>query len=88
MTYKVTTQFTPFELVYGIQPIMPVEFTVKELGMYPQKTLIKPFMYEWKISSDWMKNVGMLVKTSIIYSYCKRKIGMKKGNSKTFVRVI
>jgi hypothetical protein len=27
-TYKVTTQFTPFELVYGTQPIMLVEFTI------------------------------------------------------------
>jgi hypothetical protein len=27
-TYKVTTQFTPFELVYGIPPIMPAEFMV------------------------------------------------------------
>jgi len=35
-----------------------------------------------------MKNIGVLVKTSIIYNYCERKIGMKKGNSKTFVRVI
>ncbi len=28
MTYKMTTQYTPFELVYGTQPIMPVEFVV------------------------------------------------------------
>jgi hypothetical protein len=27
-TYKVTTQFMPFELVYGIQPVMPTEFMV------------------------------------------------------------
>ncbi len=30
----------------------------------------------------------MLVKRSIIYNYCERKIRMKKGNSKTSVRVI
>ncbi len=29
-----------------------------------------------------MKNVGMLVKTSIIYNYCERKIGMEKRNFK------
>jgi hypothetical protein len=27
-SYKVITQFTPFELVYGTQPIMLVEFTI------------------------------------------------------------
>jgi len=27
-TYKVTTQATPFELVYGTQPVMLVEFMV------------------------------------------------------------
>jgi hypothetical protein len=27
-TYKVITQFTPFELIYGTQPIMPTEFMV------------------------------------------------------------
>jgi hypothetical protein len=27
-TYKVTTQATPFELVYGIQHVMPIEFMV------------------------------------------------------------
>jgi hypothetical protein len=28
MAYKVTTQYTPFELVYGIQTIMSIEFVV------------------------------------------------------------
>ncbi len=28
MAYKVTTQYTPFELVYSTQPIMPVKFVV------------------------------------------------------------
>jgi hypothetical protein len=27
-TYKVTIQYTPFELVYGIQPMMPSEYLV------------------------------------------------------------
>jgi hypothetical protein len=27
-TYKVTTQYTPFELVYGMQPIMPTKFAI------------------------------------------------------------
>jgi hypothetical protein len=27
-SYKVITQFTPFELVYGIQPVMPTKFMV------------------------------------------------------------
>jgi hypothetical protein len=26
--YKVTTQYTPFELVYGMQPIMPTKFAI------------------------------------------------------------
>ncbi len=36
-----TTQFTPFELVYGTQPIMPVEFTVptKRIRDVPTKDL-------------------------------------------------
>jgi hypothetical protein len=28
MAYKMTTQYTPFELVYGTQPIMPIDFAV------------------------------------------------------------
>jgi hypothetical protein len=28
MTYKVTIQYTPFELVYKIQPMMPTEYMV------------------------------------------------------------
>ncbi len=27
-TYKMTTQITPFELVYDIQPVMPIKFIV------------------------------------------------------------
>jgi hypothetical protein len=27
-TYKVSIQYTPFELVYGTQPMMPVEYLV------------------------------------------------------------
>jgi hypothetical protein len=27
-TYKVTTQYTPLMLVYGTQPIMPIEFVI------------------------------------------------------------
>jgi len=29
MAYKVTTQYTPFELVYNTQPIMPTKFVVR-----------------------------------------------------------
>jgi hypothetical protein len=45
-TYKVITKFTPFELVYGTQPIMPIELwsPPKESGIYQQKILIKPSM--------------------------------------------
>jgi hypothetical protein len=28
MTYKMTTQYTPFKLVYGSQPIMPTKFAI------------------------------------------------------------
>jgi hypothetical protein len=46
ITYKVTTQFTPFEVVYGTQLVMLAKFMVpiKKLGMYLHKTLIKPSM--------------------------------------------
>jgi hypothetical protein len=27
-TYKVTTQYTPFELVYSAKPIMPIELVI------------------------------------------------------------
>jgi hypothetical protein len=35
-TYKDPTKFTPFELVYGTQPIIPIEFMSppKESGIY------------------------------------------------------
>jgi hypothetical protein len=37
----VTTQFTPFELVYGIQPVMPAKFTIltKRIRDVPTKDL-------------------------------------------------
>ncbi len=40
-TYKVTTQFMPFELVYVLQPIMPTEFMVptKRIRDIPTKDL-------------------------------------------------
>jgi hypothetical protein len=41
IAYKVITQFTPFELVYGIQPIILVEFTIptKRIKDVPTKDL-------------------------------------------------
>jgi hypothetical protein len=38
-----TTQYTPFELVYGIQPIVPIEFVVptKRICDLPQEDLNK-----------------------------------------------
>ncbi len=34
--YNVTTQTTPFKLVYGIQPIMPIAFMVPcEMTFHP-----------------------------------------------------
>jgi hypothetical protein len=43
MAYKVTIQYTPFELVYGTQPIMPVEFVIptKRVHNAPQEKLNK-----------------------------------------------
>jgi hypothetical protein len=45
-TYKLTKQFTPFELVYGTQAIMLAKFTIptKRIRDVPTKTLIKPSM--------------------------------------------
>jgi hypothetical protein len=41
ITYKVITQFTPFELVYGTQLVMSVEFMVlaKRIRDIPTKDL-------------------------------------------------
>jgi hypothetical protein len=40
-TYKLTTQFMPFELVYGIQLVMPIKFMVptKRIRDIPTKDL-------------------------------------------------
>jgi hypothetical protein len=40
-SYKITTQFTPFELVYGTQPIMLIKFIVstKRIKDIPTKDL-------------------------------------------------
>jgi hypothetical protein len=42
-TYKMTTQYTPFELVYNIQPIMLAKFVVptKRVHDLPQEELNK-----------------------------------------------
>jgi len=42
-TYKVTTQYAPFKLVYNIQPIMPVEFAMptKSVRNLPHEDLNK-----------------------------------------------
>jgi hypothetical protein len=73
-TYKMTTQFTPFELVFGTQPLMPVEFMIpiKRIRDVPIEDLNQAIHVRMKISSDWMKNIGMLVITSITY---KGKLG-------------
>jgi hypothetical protein len=41
--YKVTTQYTPFELVYNTQPIMPAEFAIltKRVHDLPHEDLNK-----------------------------------------------
>jgi hypothetical protein len=43
MAYKVTTQYTPFKLVYGTQPIMPAEFAIpiKRIHNLPKEDLNK-----------------------------------------------
>jgi hypothetical protein len=43
MAYKVTIQYTPFELVYSSQPIMPIEFVIpiKRIHNVPQEKLNK-----------------------------------------------
>jgi hypothetical protein len=43
MAYKVTTQYTLFELVYDIQPIMPAKFAIptKIVCNLPQEDLDK-----------------------------------------------
>jgi hypothetical protein len=43
MAYKVTTQYTPFELVYNTQPIMSTEFAIptKKVCNVPQEDLNK-----------------------------------------------
>ncbi len=43
MAYEVTTQYTPCEMVYGIQPIMPTKFVVpiERVCDLPQEDLNK-----------------------------------------------
>ncbi len=46
MAYKVTIQYTPFELVYNTQPIMLTQFAmpIKRVHDLPQKYLDKAIM--------------------------------------------
>ncbi len=77
-----TTQFTPLELVYGTQPIMPIEFTfpterIKDVPTKDLNQAIHVRMEHWCVGEN-INHIQLL----------QRKIGMKKGNPKTFVRVI
>jgi hypothetical protein len=31
-TYKVTTGYTPYQLVYGLHPLMPIEYIILVVG--------------------------------------------------------
>ncbi len=45
MAYKVTTQYTPFELVYNTQLVMSTNFVIPiEFATYFKKTWTKLFM--------------------------------------------
>ncbi len=54
MAYKVTIQYTPFELVYDIQPIISVEFVIltKSVHNAPQEELDKVI---WVRTEDLFK---------------------------------
>jgi hypothetical protein len=31
-TYKITTGYTPYQLVYGLHPLMPIEYIILVVG--------------------------------------------------------
>ncbi len=40
--YKVTTRYTPYQLVYGLHPLMPIEYIVLVVGGHPRdNTLVR-----------------------------------------------
>jgi hypothetical protein len=90
ITYEITTHFMPFELVYGIQPVMLVEFMVptKRIKDIPIEDLDQAIHVRMEDLVRLNEKHWRAMKILIIYSYSRRKIGMTKGNSKVSVKVI
>ncbi len=81
---KVTTQYTPFKLVYGIQLITPVEFAIptKKIHNLSRDDLDNAIRVKMENLVDWMELVGKLEKILTIFSCCTKNKRMKKGRWK------
>ncbi len=80
-TYKVIIQYTPFELVYGIQLIMPIEIAVptKRVRDLPQENLDKAIKVRMGDLFRLYELIGRPKKKLTIFNYCAKNRGMKKG---------
>jgi hypothetical protein len=42
IVYKVATRYTPYQLVFGLHPLMPIEYIVPTTGGHPRdNTLVQ-----------------------------------------------
>ncbi len=80
IAYKITTQYTPFKLVYGTQPIMLAQFGVptKRVHDLPQEDLDKAIKVRMEDLFRLDKLIGKLKKISTIFSCCTKNKGMKE----------
>ncbi len=42
--YKVTTWYTPYQLVYGLHPLMPTEYIVQVVGENERDSILVKFL--------------------------------------------
>ncbi len=89
-TYTFTTHFTPFELVYGTQHVMPTKFMVptKRIKDVPTEDLNQVIHVKME---DFIRldEKHWCVGENINHIQLLRKENWdEKGNSKTFVRAI
>jgi hypothetical protein len=80
-TYNVTIQYTPFELVYDIQPIMLTQFVVptKRAHDLPQKDIDKAIQVRMEDLFRLHEIHWQTKEILTIFSFCAKNKGMKKA---------
>jgi hypothetical protein len=74
---KTSTGFTPFQLVYGIEVILPIECEIPSLKL---KVELLPKKNDFYIYPNWTKHVAMLL-SSMRHIRNELKVNMKNPSS-------